>query len=117
MFIKKKEWLKLNERLNDIEYMYLSEKIQEKIDELSQKYNIMIYDHGFCNDIDIFTDLIHGDVNHYYKSGTIIGDFNPCVIKNKYEYIITGLERDVVKFLVDHKLLNFKGEGNNEPTK
>lgn len=110
MFIKKKEWLKLNERLNDIEYMYISEKIQEKIAELEQKYNILIYDHGFCNDIDIFTDLIHRDTNPYCKSGTIVGDFNPSVIMNKYEYIISNFEADLVKFLVDHKLLNFKKE-------
>lgn len=118
MFFKKykKKISLLEERIRFLEDSYFGDKIREKLDELEHKYNILLYDHFLDNYIDIWTCPIHKDSNKYYKSGTITGTFNPSVITNKYEYIISELEKDIVIFLLERKLLNFKEE-NDEPRK
>lgn len=116
MIIKKKEWLLLKNRIETLEYWMYTQRIQEKITELEHKYHIIISDSMNKNLFQIFTYPIHKNDNKYYKSGEIIGDYSPSVIDNKYTYVVSELEKDILQFLNEKDLLTVKG-GINEPRK
>lgn len=117
MIIKKKEWLLLKNRIETLEYWMYTQRIQEKITELEHKYHIIISDSMNKNLFQIFTYSIHKDDNKYYKLGEIIGDYSPSVIDNKYTYVVSELEKDILQFLNEKDLLTVKGGINEQKNK
>lgn len=110
MIIKKEEWLLLKNKIETLEYWMYTQRIQEKIVELEHKHHIIISDSKNKNLFQIFTSPISKDDNKYYKLGEIIGDYNPSVINNKYTYVFSELEKDILQFLNEKDLLTVKGE-------
>lgn len=108
MFIKKEEYDKLKERISFLEDTYFAEKINNKIKELENKFNVKILFHYFSTTIEISIN----DMG-FNKSSQICGDFNPSVITNRYEYVMQGLEKDIVNFLYENDLIVMGGKNND----